>query len=44
MPASLLDSQIATLEPLEADERGLTVSVDQPLDRLVQGLVAELRG
>lgn len=29
MPASLLDSQLATLEPLEADEPGVTVSIDQ---------------
>ena len=28
MPASLLDSQLATLEPLEADEPGVTVSID----------------
>ena len=30
MPASLLDSQLATLEPLDADEPGVTVSIDQP--------------
>jgi gluconokinase len=28
MPASLLDSQLATLEPLAVDEPGLTVSLD----------------
>lgn len=28
MPASLLDSQLATLEPLAADEPGVTVSLD----------------
>lgn len=28
MPADLLDSQLATLEPLEADEDGVTVSID----------------
>jgi carbohydrate kinase (thermoresistant glucokinase family) len=28
MPPSLLDSQLATLEPLEADEPGFTVSLD----------------
>src|SRR5690625_1304459 len=27
MPASLLDSQIATLEPLQADERGVVIDV-----------------
>jgi len=28
MPASLLDSQLATLEPLELDEPGITVAAD----------------
>jgi gluconokinase len=28
MPASLLDSQLATLEPLDADEPGITVPAD----------------
>lgn len=36
MPASLLDSQLATLEPLGADERGQVISVDQPVDAIVQ--------
>lgn len=31
MPASLLASQIATLEPLEADERGVVVDAAAPL-------------
>ncbi|MCB1281625.1 MAG: gluconokinase [Salinibacterium sp.] len=35
MPASLLDSQLATLEPLGADEPGLTVSVDQTPEQIV---------
>lgn len=35
MPASLLDSQFATLEPLEADEAGFVVDVDQSVDQLV---------
>ncbi|MGQ7298165.1 gluconokinase [Quadrisphaera sp. KR29] len=30
MPSSLLDSQLATLEPLGSDEDGVVVSVDQP--------------
>jgi carbohydrate kinase (thermoresistant glucokinase family) len=30
MPASLLDSQLATLEPLQADEAGMTVPGDLP--------------
>ena len=33
MPASLLDSQFATLEPLEPDERGFVVDVDQTSTR-----------
>src|ERR1700710_405661 len=32
MPASLLDSQFAILEPLAPDERGLVVDVDQSVD------------
>lgn len=32
MPLSLLDSQLATLEPLDADEAGIVVSVAQELD------------
>lgn len=42
MPASLLDSQLATLEPLAADEPGFTVSLDEhptPAD-LVDAIVA----
>jgi gluconokinase len=35
MPASLLTSQFATLEPLEPDELGLVIDVDQPVDRIV---------
>src|SRR6478609_4888928 len=35
MPAALVDSQFATLEPLEPDERGVTLDVDQPIDALV---------
>jgi gluconokinase len=36
MPATLLDSQFATLEPLGPDERGLVIDVDQPVDAIVQ--------
>ncbi|MFB6610469.1 gluconokinase [Agromyces sp. NPDC056379] len=42
MPASLLDSQLAVLEPLSADEAGITVDVDgaptEIVDRAVAGL------
>ena len=36
MPASLLDSQLDTLEPLQDDEDGITLDVVQPPDRLVE--------
>jgi gluconokinase len=42
MPASLLDSQFATLEPLEADERGVVIDVDQSVDAIVQQYVDRL--
>ena len=40
MPASLLASQFDTLEPLEPDERGIVVDVDQDIDAVVDGYVA----
>lgn len=42
MPASLLTSQFATLEPLEPDERGTVVDVDQGIDDIVQQYVDHL--
>lgn len=39
MPPSLLTSQFATLEPLEPDEDGIVLDVDQSVDDLVQGYV-----
>lgn len=42
MPASLLGSQLATLEPLQVDESGLVVHVDQPVDLVVDEVVARL--
>ncbi len=39
MPASLLDSQFATLEPPEPDEAAIIVDIDQPLDRLVTDIL-----
>jgi gluconokinase len=39
MPASLLTSQFATLEPLAPDERGLVIDVAQPVDVIVQEYV-----
>jgi gluconokinase len=40
MPASLLASQFDTLEPLEADEPGVTIDVDQNIDAIVDNYVA----
>lgn len=44
MPASLLDSQLATFEPLGTDEPGITVSLDDApaVADLVAGIVAAL--
>jgi gluconokinase len=39
MPASLLQSQFATLEPLESDERGTVIDVDQNIDSIVNDYV-----
>ncbi|SDS52626.1 gluconate kinase, SKI family [Nocardioides scoriae] len=39
MPASLLDSQFATLEPLGEDEAGQVIDVDQSVDAVVQAYV-----
>ncbi len=35
MPVTLLDSQLATLEPLEPDELGATVRTDEPPEAVV---------
>lgn len=35
MPSSLLESQLAALEPLEAGEAGIVLSVDRPIEELV---------
>ncbi|MGT2463259.1 gluconokinase [Sinomonas atrocyanea] len=42
MPASLLESQLATLEPLEADEPGFRVDAAVPVGELVDTIIAEL--
>jgi len=39
MPASLLSSQFATLEPLQPDEAGVVIDVDQSVDAIVQRFV-----
>lgn len=43
MPASLLASQFATLEPLEPDERGTVIDVDQNIDSIVDNYVSATR-
>lgn len=40
MPATLVDSQYATLEPLAADERGVTLDFSLPVDQLVDDYVS----
>ena len=42
MPASLLDSQFAALEPPEADENPITVGIDRPVPEIVESIVAGL--
>jgi carbohydrate kinase (thermoresistant glucokinase family) len=42
MPVSLLDSQLATLEPLGADEPGFTVSIEQPVADIVTAIAGML--
>ena len=42
MPATLLDSQLATLEPLGSDEPGAVIDIDQPISQIIalaQGLI-----
>jgi gluconokinase len=40
VPASLLASQFQTLEPLEPDESGVTIDVDQDIDSIVETYLA----
>jgi gluconate kinase len=35
MPATLLDSQLATLEPLAGDEPGAVIDIDQPISQII---------
>ena len=42
MPASLLDSQVATLEPLQPDESGIVLDVALPPEELVELAVRQL--
>lgn len=42
MPPSLLDSQLAALEPLAADENGITIDATRTPEDLVTDAVAAL--
>lgn len=42
MPGTLFDSQLKTLEPLEADEPGFRVDCTPEPDRVVANLVEEI--
>jgi gluconokinase len=41
MPASLMASQFATLEPLEHDERGVTLDVSHEIDSIVESYLGQ---
>ena len=44
MPPGLLDSQFKTLERPQADERAITVSIDAPVENIVNNIVAQMAG
>ena len=43
MPSSLLDSQLATLEPLQADERGVVIPLEQEPEDEVRKIIDRLQ-
>lgn len=43
MPESLIESQLATLEPLQPDEAGMTIDFAMPVDEIVDLVVARRR-
>jgi gluconokinase len=43
MPPGLLDSQFSTLEPPDPGENPVTVSIDAPVDAIVDDIVRQLR-
>lgn len=43
MPAALVESQFATLEPLDGDEHGVTLDLDQSVDDLVAEAAGAVR-
>jgi gluconokinase len=42
MPASLMASQFATLQPLEPDERGVTLDVSRDIDSIVESYLGQV--
>ena len=42
MPPGLLDSQFKTLEPPQADEQAIAVSIDAPVETIVDNIVARM--
>jgi gluconokinase len=42
MPPGLLDSQFKTLEPPQTDEHPLTVSIDAPVETIIDNIVAQM--
>jgi gluconokinase len=42
MPPGLLDSQFKTLEPPQADERPFTVSIDAPVETIVDNIATQV--
>jgi carbohydrate kinase (thermoresistant glucokinase family) len=43
MPLSLLDSQFADLEPLQSDEKGVTLDIRKTPERLVELILAAIK-
>ena len=43
MPTTLLDSQLATLEPLDADEAAVVIDISAPVPSLVSDAVVRLQ-
>ncbi|MFD0917196.1 gluconokinase [Pseudahrensia aquimaris] len=43
MPPALLDSQLATLEPLEPDENHIVVSIDASTDTIIETIATQMK-
>lgn len=44
MPVTLLDSQLATLEPPGSDEESISIDIDQPIDDIIAQAARYLGG